>query len=104
MENRSRHSAMTALGRLPFALLVLVAALSGSPAEAKRKDDVVIMKDGDKFTGEVKKLETGILYFKADYMVSSVQLDWARVERLESKDNYNVSLTDGTLRIGLIEV
>ena len=104
MENRSRHSAMTALGRLPFALLVLVATFSGSPVEAKRKDDVVIMKDGDKFTGEVKKLETGILYFKADYMVSSVQLDWARVERLESKDNYNVSLTDGTLRIGLIEV
>jgi hypothetical protein len=82
-------------------LLALFSAFAG-PLEAKSKDDVVVMKDGDKFTGEIKKLENGILYFKASYMVDSVKLDWMRVERLESKDRFKVSFTSGKLLTGVI--
>lgn len=70
---------------------------------AKSKDDVVVMKSGDRMTGEIKSLENGVLYFKADYMVSSVGLDWDRVERLESKDSYVVLLTTGKTYRGEIE-
>jgi putative salt-induced outer membrane protein YdiY len=75
--------------------MVLVWTLTVLPSAAKQKDDVVVMKNGDKFTGEIKKLENGILYFKAAYMVDPVQLDWARVDHVESKDQYYVFLTDG---------
>jgi hypothetical protein len=85
------------------ALFFILGALGCSPLEAKRKDDVVVMKDGDKLTGEIKKLENGILYFKAAYMVDSVQLDWARVDRLESQDRFNVLFTSGRRIIGTIE-
>jgi hypothetical protein len=91
--------------RRSFRIAVLLAALGlfgGRLLEAKRRDDVIVMKDGDKFTGEIKKLENGILYFKAEYMVDSVQLDWARLESLESKDRFNVLLTDGKRMTGVI--
>ncbi len=83
--------------------IVLACALTVAHGDAKQKDDVVVMKNGDKFTGEIKKLENGVLYFKSAYMVESVQLDWARVDHVESKDQYFVFLTNGKRPKGLIE-
>jgi putative salt-induced outer membrane protein YdiY len=84
------------------ALILILMFLSG-PAFAKRKDDVVVMKNGDRFTGEIKGLQHGELIFKAAYMVDSVRLDWNRVERLESKDSYIVALSSGARVTGNIE-
>lgn len=81
------------------AALVLVVVC---PSFGKRKDDVVIMKNGDKFTGEIKGLQYGELIFKSDYMKDSVHLDWKRVEVLESKDTYIVALSNGRRITGLI--
>jgi hypothetical protein len=64
-------------------------------ASAKRTDDVVVMKNGDRMTGEIKKLQRGELTFKADYMAESVVLDWRKVARLESQDPYLISFTTG---------
>src|SRR5580704_18510720 len=72
------------------------------PLFGKRKDDVVIMTNGDKFTGEIKSLQYGELIFKSDYMKDSVHLDWKRVKTLESKDTFIISLTNGTRVTGLI--
>jgi len=69
---------------------------------AKRKDDVVVMTNGDKFTGEIKSLQYGELVFKSDYMKDSVHLDWKRVETLQSQDTFIVALTDGERVTGLI--
>ena len=75
-----------------FLLLVICAS-----ANAKREDDVVILKNGDRMTGKVDSLRRGELKFKADYMAEAVRLDWSEVERLESKDQYQIYLSDGTL-------
>jgi putative salt-induced outer membrane protein YdiY len=83
--------------------IVTVCTFNVLPGDAKLKDDVVVMKNGDKLTGEIKKLENGVLYFKAAYMVDSVQLDWARVDHVESKDQYYVFLTDGERPKGAME-
>jgi len=69
---------------------------------AKRNDDVVIMKNGDRFTGEIKRLEEGKLIFSASYMASDVTLDWTKVDRLESKDEFNVYLMNGGAHTGHI--
>jgi hypothetical protein len=71
-------------------------------ALAKRNDDVVIMKNGDRLTGEIKRLEDGKLVFSAGYMTADVSLDWTKVDRLESKDHFNVYLTDGRVHTGVI--
>jgi hypothetical protein len=39
------------------------------PSLGKRKDEVVIMTNGDKFTGEIKGVQYGELMFKSDYMM-----------------------------------
>ena len=90
MENRANQLLCS------FGVLILLATLS-VPAQAKRNDDIVVLKNGDRITGEIKKLQRGELKFKAGYMAEAVRLDWAKVERLESKDHYLIYLTNGKL-------
>ena len=68
-------------------MLIALVVLFAVPLFAKRKDDVVIMKNGDRFTGQIKALQYGELIFKADYMKDSVHL-----ETLQSKDTFIVGL------------
>ncbi len=90
------------LSLLRGSALIVILMLLASPAFGKRKDDVVVMKNGDRFTGEIKSLKQGELVFKSDYMTDSVHLDWNRVERLESKDSYIVTLSTGNRVTGSI--
>lgn len=64
---------------------------------ATSNDDVVVLKNGDRLTGEIKGLQRGELRIKADYMAEAVRLDWARVERIESKSTFLIALVDGQL-------
>src|SRR6476661_8087318 len=64
---------------------------------AKNDDDVVVLKNGDRLTGEIKGLQRGELKIKADYMAEAVRLDWTRIERIESKSTFLISLVDGQL-------
>jgi len=64
---------------------------------AKNDDDVVVLKNGDRLTGEIKGLQRGELKIKADYMAEAVRLDWTRIERIESKSTFIISLVDGKL-------
>lgn len=84
------------------AALILILMVLACPAFGKRKDDVVVMKNGDRFTGEIKSLEQGELIFKSDYMKDSVHLDWTRVERLDSRDSFIVTLSSGNRVTGNI--
>lgn len=74
-----------------FVFLLVVTAL------AKEVDDVVVLKNGDRLTGEIKGLQRGELRIKSDYMAEAVRLDWAKVERLESKSIFMIWLVDGKL-------
>ena len=66
-------------------------------ALAKEVDDVVVLRNGDRLTGEIKGLQRGELRIKSDYMAEAVRLDWAKVERLESKSTFMIWLVDGKL-------
>jgi len=77
-------------------VIVVLSLLSAVPVFAKHLDDVVILKNGDRLTGEIKGLQRGELKIKADYMAESVRLDWAKVEKIESKSTYMIWLVDGT--------
>ena len=72
------------------------------PAQAKRKD-VVIMNNGDHFTGEVKRLENGLLYVETDYVAGSIGLDWNQVHSVQSTATYRIVLNNGTRLEGKIE-
>ena len=78
-------------------LVVIVILFSSLTVLAKNVDDVVVLKNGDRLTGEIKGLQSGELRVKSDYMAEAVRLDWARVERLESKSTFMIWLVDGKL-------
>ncbi len=98
---------MKKLGSVGFTVLKYVAPLAlvvlwTCSSFGKRKDDVVIMNNGDKFTGEIKALQYGELIFKPSYMKDDVHLDWKEVKTMESQDTFIVGLSDGKRVTGVI--
>jgi putative salt-induced outer membrane protein YdiY len=83
-------------------MIPLFAACLCFPAHAKRKD-VVIMNNGDRFTGEVKRLESGLLYVETDYVAGSIGLDWNQVHSVQSTATYRIILNNGKRLEGKIE-
>jgi len=74
-----------------------LAALLACPAFPRAKTDVIVMKNGDRITGEVKSLENGILLVDLDYIDGSISIDWLKVARLESPHLFLVQLQDGSI-------
>src|ERR1035441_9676911 len=101
------HKIMT-IGILLFPRVIRVCLLATllaclcSPAQARRKD-VVIMNNGDHFTGEVKKLQNGLLYVETDYVSTNIGLDWNQVQSVESTATYRIVLNNGKRFEGKIE-
>lgn len=67
------------------------------------RGDVVIMKNGDRFTGEVKRLESGVLYIETDYSASDLTVEWAQVEQVKSTASYLITLANGQHVTGKFE-
>jgi putative salt-induced outer membrane protein YdiY len=82
-------------------MLPLLASFS-APLQAKR-NDVVMMNNGDHLTGEIKRLQNGLLFVETDYVSSSVGLDWNQVQSVESSAIYKIVLNNGRRLEGKIE-
>mgnify|MGYP003575855922 CR=1 FL=1 len=78
-------------------MIILVSFLLVTTVTAKNDDDVVILKNGDRLTGEIKGLSRGELRLKADYMAEDVRLDWSKIQSIESKSTFMILLVDGKL-------
>lgn len=89
-------------GRRARVILLIIASLC--PAAYAKRKDVVVMKNGDRITGEVKKLEHGQLFIEVEYVAGeTVAVDWLQVAKVESIARYRVRLQDGTQLTGTIE-
>jgi|SRR5882724_11320883 len=73
-----------------------------SRAQEKRKD-VVVMNNGDHFTGKVKRLQNGLLFVETDYVSSNIGLDWNQVESVQSTATFQIVLNNGQRLMGKIE-
>ena len=67
---------------------------------ARDKTDVLVMRNGDHITCEVKGLDAGVLYISIDYVDGTTQVDWTKVARLESKQLFVVKTEDGSVYTG----
>ena len=68
------------LPRLSFVAIFVLAGL----ADARQKTDVVVMKNGDRYTCEIVSLSQGQLKVKTVNTTGSVLLDWMKVDRINS--------------------
>jgi Protein of unknown function, DUF481 len=79
---------------LSFVLLLAM------PLFARDKTDVMVMKNGDRMTCEVKGLDGGVLYVSFDYIDGTASVDWSKVARLESEQLFLVKTQDGSVYKG----
>ena len=72
-------------------LISVLAILSlTAPLLARDKTDVLVMKNGDRMTCEVKGLDAGVLYVSFDYIDGTSPVDWSKVASLESSQLFVV--------------
>jgi hypothetical protein len=85
--------------RLPL----LIAVLFTTPLFARTKTDVIVMRNGDRFTGEIKGLDAGILYVSFDYIDGTISIQWSKVDHLESQQLFLVRAEDGSVYSGSLK-
>ncbi len=73
-----------------------------TPLFARESTDVIIMKNGDHLTGEIKGLNAGVLYMSMQYILGTSQVQWSNVARLESKQLFLVKTEDGLVYTGTL--
>src|SRR5664279_1817018 len=71
-------------------VLLLVAPLFG-----REKSDVIVMKNGDHLTCEIKALNSGVLYVNLDYILGTSSVQWSKVDHLESSQLFIVKTESG---------
>ena len=82
--------------------LIIIILLLNSLLVLAQKTDKVVLKNGDLITGEVKKLEFGILSYKTDDM-STLDIKWDGVTKLKSVNSFEVILKNGKIFLGSLD-
>ncbi|MCZ6879315.1 MAG: DUF481 domain-containing protein [Acidobacteria bacterium] len=73
--------------------------LMSSPLLGRDKTDVVILKNGDHVTGEIKSLDRGKMRLSTDYM-GTVEIEWSKVEQVTSQFLFEVETEAGLKTFG----
>jgi putative salt-induced outer membrane protein YdiY len=83
-------------------LIALSLACLGSLARELRKD-IIVMNNGDRITGQVKRLQNGLLYVEMPYVSGNIGLDWNQVDSIQTTATFQIVLNDGHRLRGKIE-
>ena len=81
--------------------LLLGLLLASGPLWAHPKTDVVVLKNGDRITGEIKSLARGRITVKTDAF-GTVNMKWDHVARVESEYVYQLELQSGIRYVGAL--
>ena len=84
--------------RIVLALVLLFAVR----VYARDKTDVLVMRNGDRMTCEVKGLDAGVLYVSFDYIDGTASVNWSKVARLESNQLFVVKTAGGAVYSGTL--
>ena len=73
-----------------------------SSALARESTDVIVMKNGDHLTGEIKGLSQGVLYISMNYILGTSDVQWSKVDHIESKQLFLVKTEGGAVYTGTL--
>lgn len=82
-------------------LLCVTVQLAGTALWGRDKTDVVLLKNGDHLTGEIKGLERGKLSLSTDSM-GTVAIEWPAVQSVTSQYTFEVEAETGLKVFGLL--
>jgi hypothetical protein len=72
------------------------------PLRGRDKSDVIVMKNGDKITCEVKGLSSNTLFISVDYILNTLSVDWTKVDHIDSKQLFLVRTQSGVVYTGAL--
>jgi hypothetical protein len=78
-----------------LSILILCFCALSLPVLAAPKTDIIVLKNGDRVTGEIKSLVRGQLEVSTDHM-GTVLIEWIEVEQVLSTTGQAIELTNGT--------
>jgi Protein of unknown function, DUF481 len=83
-------------------LLLCFLVMLSSPLLAREKTDVLVMRNGDRLTCEIKSLDSNVLYVSLDYVLGTISINWSKVDHVESKQLFLVKTQDGSVHSGAL--
>ena len=95
-------SAPARLGRLARASVFAAGVLAAAGPALAADTDIVVLKNGDRFHGEIKGMEYGRLQLSTTTM-STVYVEWDKVAGLVSPNFFELELMDGSRYYGSLE-
>jgi hypothetical protein len=84
------------------AITLIWTLLLAAPLLARESTDVIVMKNGDRLTGEIKGLNEGVLYISMNYILGTSSVQWSEVAHLESKQLFLVKTENGSVYTGTL--
>ena len=84
------------------AIILCCAFLCSVRLYAQKNTDVIVMKNGDRFTCEIKGLSAGVLSVKLSYVDGTIGVQWSQIAHLESNRLFLVQTESGTVYTGKI--
>src|SRR5580693_1278027 len=96
VENIMKRAATMNIRTFILSMALLVAV----PLLARENTDVLVMKNGDRMTCQVKGLDAGVLYVSFDYIDGTASVEWSKVARLQSNQLFIVKTEDGSVYTG----
>ncbi|WP_245632581.1 DUF481 domain-containing protein [Edaphobacter aggregans] len=85
-----------------LAVTMIWVLLLATPLFAREKTDIIVMKNGDRLTGEIKGLNAGVLYMSMEYILGTSSVQWQKVAHLESNQLFLVKTEDGSVYTGTL--
>jgi hypothetical protein len=74
--------------------------LFSTPLRARENTDVIVLDNGDRLTGEIKRLNSGVLYLSAGYVDGTMEVQWSKIVRIESRQLFIIQTQNGSLHTG----
>jgi hypothetical protein len=84
------------------AAILCFSLLLAAPLVARESTDVIVMKNGDHITCEIKGFSQGVLSVSPPYVIQTISVDWSQVARVESKQLFIVKTQNGTVYRGIL--
>lgn len=81
---------------------ILALASLGAAADAQHQNDVVILDNGDRISGEIKGMSQGQLVLDTDHL-GTLNIPWVHIRQITGDETFEVELEDGDMHVGSIE-
>lgn len=81
---------------------VLLLLIIFSTFTFSQKTDVITLTNGDRITGELKSMRTGLLQLSTDNM-STIYIEWDKVKEIHTDKYFQIELDDGRIYFGSLQ-